>query len=206
MKRKAILFFIGSVVLISYAYTADAYQFYKVVHVNKGDFLAMRQQPDTGSNEMARIPYNAEGIYSSGQIEKKGQSTWVAVIFGGQRGWVNNHYLGTANGVPFKEELSCVFTEPFYSIDTQAGILILKDMGNTATPFVITGVHPSANHTNAWVLNARSSKDGHAIMFIQKVKCSDDMSNLSYNYKIGFYYEEQNLTLTGCANQIRSEK
>jgi uncharacterized membrane protein len=107
------------------------------------------------------------------------------------------------NDLSFKENLYCVFTEPFYSVDVKNGKLFFRDMAEKTIPFIVTKIHQSMNHTNRWVLTAKSGKDGNVIMFIQETNsCSDDMSDFTYKYNIVFHNENQNITLSGCGNRI----
>jgi uncharacterized membrane protein len=118
-----------------------------------------------------------------------------------------NTICANKNGLPFKENLFCTFTEPFYSVDVKNGKLFFKDMAEKTIPFIVKKIHRSLNHTNTWVLTAKSKKDGNAIMFIQETnRCSDDMSNFTYKYNIVFHNESQNITLSGCGNRINKPK
>lgn len=118
-----------------------------------------------------------------------------------------NTLCADENGLSFKENLFCVFTEPFYSVDIKNGKLFFRDMSEKTIPFVVTKIHQSMNHTNTWVLAAKSSKNGNAIMFIQETnRCSDDMSDFTYKYNIVFHNESQNITLSGCGNRINKLK
>ncbi len=111
------------------------------------------------------------------------------------------------NGLSFKENLYCVFTEPFYSVDIKNGKLFFRDMSEKTIPFIVTKIQQSLNHTNIWVLNAKSSKDGNVMMFIQETNsCSDDMSDFTYKYNIVFHSESKNITLSGCGNRINKAK
>lgn len=111
------------------------------------------------------------------------------------------------NGLSFKENLFCVFTEPFYSVDIKNGKLIFRDMSEKTIPFIVTKIQQSLNHTNIWVLNAKSSKDGNVMMFIQETNsCSDDMSDFTYKYNIVLHSESKNITLSGCGNRINKQK
>jgi uncharacterized membrane protein len=110
------------------------------------------------------------------------------------------------NGLSFQENLFCVFTEPFYSVDVENGDLIFKDMSEKSIPFLVTKIQQSLNHTNTWVLKAKSSKDGNVMMFIQETNnCSDDMSDFTYKYNIVFHSESKNITLSGCGNRIKKD-
>jgi uncharacterized membrane protein len=106
------------------------------------------------------------------------------------------------NGLSFKENLFCIFTEPFYSVDIKNGELFFRDMSEKTIPFIVTKIQQSLNHSNIWVLNAKSGKDGNVTMFIQETNsCSDDMSDFTYKYNIVFHSESKNITLSGCGNR-----
>ncbi len=118
-----------------------------------------------------------------------------------------NTASANGNGLSFKENLFCVFTEPFYSVDIKNGKLFFRDVSEKTIPFVVTNIDQSLNHTNTWVLTAKSIKDGKVIMFIQETNsCSDDMSDFTYKYNIVFHYENQKITLSGCGNRINKPK
>jgi uncharacterized membrane protein len=92
------------------------------------------------------------------------------------------------NRLSFKEILFCVFTEPYYSVDIKNGELLFRDMNEKTIPFIVTKIQQSSNHTNIWVLNAKSIKYGNVMMFIQETNsCSDDMSDFTYKYNIVFH-------------------
>ena len=82
-----------------------------------------------------------------------------------------------------------------------SGELILKDMSENETRFMVTDIHQSMNHNNQWVVSAKSGKDGNVIMFVQESDCSDDMSDHTYAYKTVFHYDSKRLTLSGCGNR-----
>jgi len=111
------------------------------------------------------------------------------------------------NDLSFKEDLYCAFTEPFYSVDVINGMLFFRDIAEKTIPFIVTKIHQSMNHTDRWVLTAKSSKDGDVMMFIQETNsCSDDMSDFTYKYNIVFHNEDQNITLSGCGNKINRQE
>lgn len=197
-KSKQLLVICLAIFISSYA---TANEFYRVSNVQKNDSLSMRKLPSAKSIELANIPYNTVAISGTGRKNNAGKSIWVEVYFDGQKGWVNKSYLTRTEGVSFKEKLFCVYTEPFYSIDVISGELILRDMSENETHFIVTDIHQSLNHTNEWVVSAKSSKDGNVIMFVQEGNCSDDMSDFIYSYKTIFHYGNKNLTLSGCGNR-----
>lgn len=107
------------------------------------------------------------------------------------------------NGLTFKEDLFCVFTEPFYSVDIKDGELFLRDMSEKTIPFIVTSIDQSLNHTNTWVLTAKSKNNDNAVLFIQETNsCTDDMSDFTYKYNVVFHYKKEKITLSGCGNRI----
>lgn len=118
-----------------------------------------------------------------------------------------NTLCANENGLTFKENLFCIFTEPFYSVDVKNGKLFFRDMTEKTIPFIVTKIQQSLNHTNIWILTAKSRKDDNVIMFIRETNtCSDDMSDFTYKYNIVFHNESQNITLSGCGNRIKKQK
>jgi uncharacterized membrane protein len=119
----------------------------------------------------------------------------------------NSTLCANENGLTFKENLYCTFTEPFYSVDIENGKLLFRDIYEKTIPFIVTKIQQSVNDTNTWVLKAESSKDGNVIMFIQETNsCSDGMSEFIYKYDVVFHSESKNMTFSGCAHRINEAK
>lgn len=181
---------------------AFAKSFYDVANVKKNDTLTLREKPTYKSKKMGLIPHNYKFLVATGSQELIGKRVWLELNYNGVTGWVNSKYLKKSNGVSFKEELKCLGTEPFWSVDINKGELIFKDLGENATEFLVSNIDISDSHTNKWYLSASSISKGFIRAFLlQTGNCSDDMSDYKYKYQILFHDEKNNLTLSGCCNR-----
>ncbi|MEZ5479258.1 MAG: SH3 domain-containing protein [Thiolinea sp.] len=80
--------------------SAQAEDFYQVVNVESNDSLNMRSGPGTAYPVVGSIPYNGRTIMTTGTTEQVGSSTWIEVVWLGQVGWVNEHYLNAGYQQP----------------------------------------------------------------------------------------------------------
>lgn len=71
--------------------------FYQVTNVEMDDSLNIRAAAGTGSPIIGTIPANGRTILTTGNSTRVGSSEWVEVVWLGQIGWVNSHYLSTGS-------------------------------------------------------------------------------------------------------------
>ena len=79
--------------------TAVAYtnnQSYKIINVANWDTLNIRSGAGTEYRVISEIPPNASGITLIGDEREVNGSTWVKILWDGQKGWVNKRYLTIA--------------------------------------------------------------------------------------------------------------
>lgn len=65
----------------------------KVIGVSVGDTLSLRNEPDSQSKKIAKIPYNASDVFLLGTFKQNGKDLWFPVAWNGIRGWVNGSYV-----------------------------------------------------------------------------------------------------------------
>lgn len=75
------------------SYAVTELKVYTVNHVNRGDFLFMRTDPNYQSKVVVAIPYNAAWVASRHPAIQRGRSKWQKVFWSGHSGWVNAYYL-----------------------------------------------------------------------------------------------------------------
>lgn len=66
---------------------------YVVTGVTAGEFLNMRANAGTGNSIVGRIPYNGQGIVTTGEEKKVGGTVWAKIYWNGVGGWVSKRYL-----------------------------------------------------------------------------------------------------------------
>jgi hypothetical protein len=63
-----------------------------VVNISDGDFLNVREQPNSSGKILGKLPRGAT-VTSSGQKERKGSDTWIYISSTAGDGWVNFRFL-----------------------------------------------------------------------------------------------------------------
>ncbi len=66
---------------------------YVVTGVPSGEFLNMRSGAGTGNAITGRIPFNGQGVVTTGEEKKVNGTIWAKVYSNGVGGWVNKQYL-----------------------------------------------------------------------------------------------------------------
>jgi SH3-like domain-containing protein len=72
---------------------SDDVVFFKVVNVEKGDTLSIRQSASSKSRKLGKILANESCVAYLNKIEDVGSHKWVKITYKGVQGWVNLHYL-----------------------------------------------------------------------------------------------------------------
>ncbi len=84
----------AGVIQTAVAYTNN--QSYKIINVANWDALNIRSGAGTEYRVINEIPANASGITLIGDEREVNGSTWVKILWNGQKGWVNKRYLTIA--------------------------------------------------------------------------------------------------------------
>ena len=101
------------------------------------------------------------------------------------------------------DTLNCLGSEPFWSLDVNRQKVTLEDLDSNQLNFQLITATTSSNHTNRWFLTAKNSKrDKLSIALIKTDRCSDDMSDFSYEYEVIMSTPEAEV-LSGCCNRIK---
>lgn len=69
----------------------------RVVNVKAGDYLSLREKPDSTTRLVYRIPPTASGIYLRGRPVNNDGTIWIPVEFRGEKGFVNSFYVQAIN-------------------------------------------------------------------------------------------------------------
>ena len=160
----------------SLALAQSSGDFYDVSRDGISDDLPLGIKAGSNSAVITHIPNNAHFLYVTGREEIIGKDVWVEVQYGHFIGWTTKHDL-----VPSKTQeftlLSCLGTEPFWSLEIRSGIIILRDLDESETAFALSRVAASSNHTNRWMLEGTvQGRSKLAIALWKTDSCSDDMS------------------------------
>jgi len=100
-------------------------------------------------------------------------------------------------------ELKCIGTEPFWSLDLKGQDITLEDLDSTQGKFKLTKATASSNHTNRWFLTAENTKQEEflSIALFKTNQCSDDMSDFSYEYDAIISTPDAQV-FSGCCNRM----
>lgn len=79
--------------LLNVAPVHAATDVYVVTGVPSGQFLNMRSSAGTGNAITGRIPFNGQGVVTTGEEKKVNGTLWAKVYSNGVGGWVNKRYL-----------------------------------------------------------------------------------------------------------------
>ncbi|OQX15062.1 MAG: hypothetical protein BWK73_07730 [Thiothrix lacustris] len=196
---------------------------YVVTGVTAGEFLNMRANAGTGNSVVGRIPYNGQGIVTTGEEKKIGSTVWAKIYWNGVGGWVSKRYLLSEDQAastppapvvtvpPVKvpsnitpppakaagNVLVCSGTEPFWSIEVTDANLNVNMMDGPRYSVPVTFRQTSANNATIAVI-AGVAGTNNTQAFMQKVdSCSDGMSDANYPYSITAVLNNQRV-LSGC--------
>ncbi|MBO0614020.1 MAG: hypothetical protein RL122_1035 [Pseudomonadota bacterium] len=195
---------------LSVASVHAATDVYGVTGVQSGEFLNMRSDAGVSNAITGRIPFNGQGIVTTGEEKKVSGTLWAKVYWNGVGGWVSKRYLlaeGQTATTPTKpvttrpltvpppkvvvppakpsaNKLVCSGTEPFWSVEISDTNLIVNMMDGPRYSVPVTFRQTSANNTTIAVIGGASGTN-NTQAFMQKVNsCSDGMSDMSYPYSV----------------------
>ncbi|MDH5179022.1 MAG: hypothetical protein OEZ39_01565 [Gammaproteobacteria bacterium] len=178
---------------------------FEVVNVAADDALNLRAEANPASALVpATIPHNAKQVLWLGEQKKYQSSTWYKVRHGNSEGWVNARFLRERNNTApmLLEELKCLGTEPFWSLDRKGKVIHLKMFNDAESAYTIKKIKTSHNNTNEWlILTARNSDQVKMDIAVSETgQCSDGMSDDSYRYEVRFRQGDD--YLNGCCHRI----
>ena len=180
---------------------------YVVSGVPSGEFLNMRTGAGINNAITGRIPYNGQGIVTTGEEQKVGSTNWAKVYWNGVGGWVSTSYLQpagqasktpaaavtpektpttvtSATAKPATNTLVCTGSEPFWRIDVSDAKLNVNMSDGPQYTVPVTFRQTSANNTTIAVIGGATGTN-NTQAFMQKVdSCSDGMSEVKYPYSI----------------------
>ena len=185
----------------SAALAESTVSFYDITQVAADDTLSLRAQAGSRNPLLAKIPDDARFLMATGREQKLGKSTWLELNYGQHTGWVNKHYL-TPSATKEFTTLTCLGTEPFWSLDVESVKITTRDIDENETTYALSSVSPSNNHTNRWMLQGTAQSANELNIALWKTNsCSDDMSERSYQYEI-IYNTPDDGVFSGCCNVI----
>ncbi len=182
---------------------------YGVTGVQSGQFLNMRSAAGASNAITGRIPFNGQGIVTTGEEKNVSGTVWAKVYWNGVGGWVSKRYL-LADGQtatkrplavtppkaavvppaastptkPSANKLVCSGTEPFWSVEITDTNLIVNMSDGPQYSVPVTFRQTSANNKTIAVIGGAAGTN-NTQTFMQKVSsCSDGMSDISYPYSV----------------------
>jgi uncharacterized membrane protein len=178
---------------------------YGVTGVQSGQFLNMRSDAGTSNTITGRIPFNGQGIVTTGEEKNVSGTVWAKVYWNGVGGWVSKRYLladgqtaavpapsttrpidvtPPAPAKPSTNKLVCSGTEPFWSVEITDTNLIVNMSDGPQYSVPVTFRQTSANNKTIAVIGGAAGTN-NTQTFMQKVNsCSDGMSDTSYPYSV----------------------
>ncbi|HEY0300220.1 MAG TPA: SH3 domain-containing protein, partial [Rhizomicrobium sp.] len=157
---------------------AEAAPALHVVGIAAGDTLTLRAGPDAKASKNGALAPDAGGITVLA-VDSRG-ADWVKIAKGGARGWVNARYLAYETGAPVR--LTCAGTEPFWGMKVGYGFADLEFNGDKSKIGLEEPLTPAAR-PRPWLF-ALHGRPGFLLLDKPEDKCSDGMSDNSYEYSM----------------------
>ncbi|WP_043771752.1 COG3650 family protein [Roseivivax isoporae] len=178
---------------------------FSVAGVAPGDVLNIRAEPDAAAEKIGELAPDAVGVEVTARTAPDG---WGRVNTGERAGWVSLGFLAPQDGgaLPEVSRLSCFGTEPFWSLDADAGGLSnLSDPEGEAL-FLTGPVQPGAGRSDVFGVTGGAAGRTLALA-IRAAECSDGMSDrlygLSATVLVGGTMPR---TLAGCCSLDTAER
>lgn len=195
----SILFFIGILLVQVFHIYAEEIT-YEVTGVAANDSLNIRADANASSRIIGKIPFDGKGIVRLPDSEKSGN--WCKIKYGSIAGWVHCRFLAQEGNAAFKEQLTCIGTEPFWSMELHKEKLILSNPMDEKREYKVKKFQQSMNNTNQWFVEAEKSTGEKVTFYLIEASCSDDMSDSKYKFKILIHDTKNDQTINGCCNKI----
>jgi uncharacterized membrane protein len=204
---KAFSFFSAMALALTLSVTTvhAATDVYGVTGVQSGQFLNMRSAAGASNAITGRIPFNGQGIVTTGEEKNVSGTVWAKVYWNGVGGWVSKRYLladgqtatvpapsatrpiavtPPAPAKPSANKLVCSGTEPFWSVEITDTNLIVNMSDGPQYSVPVTFRQTSANNKTIAVIGGAAGTN-NTQTFMQKVNsCSDGMADTSYPYSV----------------------
>ncbi len=131
-----------------------------------------------------------------------GDREWREIYFGGMTGWVNAQFLAQATSPRpdlLPERMSCTGTEPFWSLQFQAGDVRIETADDTRS-FTAAPPRTPVMNRNRKVMEMSDDSGGEAVaMLMTGGICWDGMSDINYPIEILWVDTSRgDLPLSGC--------
>jgi len=199
---------VPALALLACAAPALAYETYKVVGINAGDTLVIREQPDEGRKvadwkELGRIPSNATDVLGTGRSMLVGEQRWLEVAFGSARGWVNAKFVDSVDPADLKDAtFNCAGTEPFWGITLGPDGGEYSDPEVEKAPLTLEAVHPAMARQFPlfYRLKAPNGRTYRATVSRQN-GCTDGMSDYEYGFQV--HLTDDEVFQEGCCSLKR---
>ena len=153
----------------------DVPALFDVSGVVPGDVLNIRTEPDASAERIGEFAADAVGVEV---VEVDEATGWGRVNTGERTGWASLDFLTEAEParLPDVARFTCFGTEPFWTLDLDAG-----GLSNFSTPeaeaLYLTGpVRPGENRPGAFGVTGGAA-DSTLALAITSAQCSDGMSD-----------------------------
>ncbi len=182
--------------------TQDAWPaLFDVRGVAADDVLNIRAEPSASAPIIGSLAHDARGVEV---IAPNDRETWGRVNTMEGTGWVSLSFLERLPGQwdgAFPEIAACFGTEPFWSVSRQFGEISLSRLDAPELRMEERWHTGSVGRRDRFALRAES---GGILMtaLIQKVECSDGMSERLYGLEIDAIFDgnDDPMLLSGCCS------
>lgn len=180
---------------------------YEVTGVDAGDVLNVREQPFADAPVVATLAPDAREIVVTGMYADENGTAWWRIVADGKLGWSNARYLAEAAGDGPGEgsyPLTCVGTEPFWSIDAVPdGVAALSSPEGKGPEWSVGPMVPAVPTRGMYSLRLAAGDDvGHIAVMQVGEACSDGMSDFAFPFH-GLVSAPDGTVLAGCCYRAR---
>lgn len=186
------------IVLIVFAPLSVAAEWVNVANVAEDDTLAVREHATHQSSKIGELAPR-ETFIPVLDSKMDGESTWLKVAFDDAQGWINQRFTQPSELAHSLEPLSCLGTEPFWSLAIDEGQADYESFEGKTRSLALTRVRQSTNHSNQWLLALKNGSDRGTAFLMRTGQCSDDMSDRSYPYQLSIELPDGSF-LSGCCS------
>lgn len=180
---------------------------FDVTVIETWDTLNIREKPDGRAKVIATLPATAKGVELVGR-DPTGK--WGKVNSGESTGWVALRFLKQQAGVwqqaAVPQSLSCLGTEPFWSLKASKSGMTFAESGQSERPLSLRKVLDRGIEGEPTRGLIAGDDKGRFTAFIRPAQCSDGMSDRGYALAVSVIIDGQDIPsrmLTGCCSIAR---
>ena len=187
------------------ALSSQAAEMFSVINVAADDELNVRSYPSAEADKVGALPFNTTSVVATGLTRKIGRATWMEIVVGETKGWVNAAYLSAVptSTAPtlFREPLACSGTEPFWALQIEGTVGDFDSLGEGKSTIEFISSRSAHGVPIIWSLRGRTKTNQSPVFALleETNQCSDGMSDLTYRYVIRIDIENGPF-YAGCCN------